>query len=130
MNTIDPSQQDLLKARLLQRRQALKGELWTHLHQGEMGDMAVSNHGAEGSDHAVADLQADIDLKTMSNELVELDAIEAALRQLADGSYGVCTSCGETIAIERLTAQPTATRCLPCQQQLEHRAPGPHHASM
>lgn len=43
-----------------------------------------------------------------------LDAIDAALRRVADGTYGRCESCGQPIAAERLAARPTATRCVAC----------------
>ncbi len=40
-----------------------------------------------------------------------LDEVDAALVRLADGVYGVCASCGERIADERLAAAPTARTC-------------------
>ncbi len=46
----------------------------------------------------------------------ELGRIEAALRRIADGDYGVCLDCGEEIARGRLKIQPTATRCVRCAE--------------
>jgi DnaK suppressor protein len=43
-----------------------------------------------------------------------LDAIDAALQRVQDGTYGRCESCGRPIAPERLAARPTATRCVAC----------------
>jgi len=43
-----------------------------------------------------------------------LAAIEAALRRLADGSYGVCERCGRPIGAARLAARPAATTCIAC----------------
>jgi DnaK suppressor protein len=40
-----------------------------------------------------------------------LDQVDAALGRLADGSYGVCVTCGERIADERLAAAPAADTC-------------------
>jgi DnaK suppressor protein len=40
-----------------------------------------------------------------------LDEVDAALARLADGSYGVCTTCGGPISDERLAAVPTALTC-------------------
>jgi RNA polymerase-binding transcription factor DksA len=40
-----------------------------------------------------------------------LDQVDAALGRLADGSYGVCATCGERIADERLAAEPTTEAC-------------------
>lgn len=44
----------------------------------------------------------------------ELAAIDAALNRVAAGTYGICLSCGEQIAPERLDAVPTAPRCRAC----------------
>lgn len=44
----------------------------------------------------------------------EITAIRAALQRIEDGSYGVCTSCGEDIAPRRLEVLPTASRCVGC----------------
>jgi RNA polymerase-binding transcription factor DksA len=43
-----------------------------------------------------------------------LAGIDAALRRVADGTYGRCAICGQPIAPERLAARPTATRCVGC----------------
>lgn len=43
-----------------------------------------------------------------------LAEIEAALRRHANATYGICTDCGRTIAVDRLLSQPTAERCEPC----------------
>ena len=40
-----------------------------------------------------------------------LDRVDGALGRLADGSYGVCSVCGETITDERLAESPTADTC-------------------
>lgn len=50
----------------------------------------------------------------------ELEAIQAALARIDDGTYGRCEICGEMINAPRLTAIPTARRCVACQERLEH----------
>ena len=50
----------------------------------------------------------------------ELEAIQAALARIDDGTYGRCATCGEMISVARLTAMPTARRCVACQERLEH----------
>jgi len=45
--------------------------------------------------------------------------IEAALRHVQDGDYGICENCGEPIAAKRLQALPWATSCIRCQEELE-----------
>ena len=93
--------------------------------------------GAIRSDrrHETTPLDRDLDDQAIQREndetLDALDArgheaiaaIEAALTRLADGSFGLCVQCGETIPFERLESQPTAIRCLPCQAARDD-APG------
>jgi DnaK suppressor protein len=43
-----------------------------------------------------------------------LTEIDAALRRLDDGSYGVCVRCGRAIAPARLAARPAAVTCITC----------------
>ena len=41
-------------------------------------------------------------------------ALDAALKRIADGSYGVCAKCGVQIDPRRLKALPTAIHCIAC----------------
>jgi RNA polymerase-binding protein DksA len=52
-------------------------------------------------------------------DIDELRAISAARERMADGHYGICTDCGIDIPLARLQAQPTASRCVPCQERFE-----------
>jgi DnaK suppressor protein len=45
---------------------------------------------------------------------VELGKVTAALRRLADGSYGQCERCGSPIEEGRLRALPHTSVCLSC----------------
>jgi RNA polymerase-binding protein DksA len=44
----------------------------------------------------------------------QLSRVDAALRRIDDGAYGVCERCGQPIAAARLEARPTATTCIAC----------------
>ena len=48
-----------------------------------------------------------------------LSEIDAALRRLEEGSYGVCDSCAEPIPWERLEVLPMSRLCTPCQYLAE-----------
>ena len=45
--------------------------------------------------------------------------IEAALKRLDTGAYGICEDCGEEIGLARLMASPTAQLCVHCQADNE-----------
>jgi DnaK suppressor protein len=44
-----------------------------------------------------------------------LDAVEAALTRLDDGTYRLCSVCGATMADARLANDPTASVCAGCE---------------
>lgn len=43
-----------------------------------------------------------------------LEAIDAALARLADGSYGTCSGCAEHIPFGRLIVMPESALCIAC----------------
>ena len=58
-------------------------------------------------------------------ETLTLAQIDAALQRLAEGQYGLCTDCGDTIPAARLTLSPHAARCVACESVLERGQPRP-----
>ncbi len=46
-----------------------------------------------------------------------IEEIDAALRRIADGSYGSCVHCGAAIPLERLEFRPFAAGCVACEQR-------------
>jgi len=73
-----------------------------------------------GDDWAQADAERDLSIALEERESAELVAIDEALKRIADGSYGLCVDCGVSIATARLHANPTALRCVACQDKVEH----------
>jgi RNA polymerase-binding protein DksA len=43
-----------------------------------------------------------------------LSEIDAAVRRIDDGRYGVCEACGGPVGDERLAARPVARTCITC----------------
>jgi RNA polymerase-binding transcription factor DksA len=68
-------------------------------------------HDPEGSTLSTEWSRAEGQRAEAMRELGELD--DAAAR-IADGTYGVCISCGTAIPIGRLRLRPAATLCVPC----------------
>lgn len=48
-----------------------------------------------------------------------LRLVAAALRRLANGSFGICVGCGKEIQIRRLEAVPWTQFCVGCQEAIE-----------
>ena len=44
----------------------------------------------------------------------QVATVDAALRRLDEGRYGVCDRCGQPIGAERLAARPAAATCVRC----------------
>lgn len=45
---------------------------------------------------------------------VRLKEITEALARIENGTFGVCSKCGQKIEVEKLEANPAATTCLAC----------------
>lgn len=93
-------------------------ETSTRLNSELRTDTTGQVHDAK--DDAFASRQAEAELREMSHELAEIRDIESAQLRIVQGEYGRCVACGEAIAWLRLDACPTASRCVSCQERLEH----------
>jgi DnaK suppressor protein len=54
-----------------------------------------------------------------ANEALLLTEVRAALKRIAQGSYGVCALCGQPIGEKRLEALPWAACCIKDEERLE-----------
>ncbi|WP_132972614.1 TraR/DksA family transcriptional regulator [Thiogranum longum] len=120
-----------MKTQLEQRRAELLSLIQRQLLESDnqnYNDLAGRVH--DSAEEAVADLLADIGFADIDREVSEVSDIEQALIRLATGSYGVCIDCEENIPFERLSAYPTAKRCLVCQQHYESGRQTGSHASL
>jgi DnaK suppressor protein len=83
-----------------------------------MRDVRASGEHArvpDGQDGVDAEHRDDLDLALLQMKGEMLARIDAALRRLEAGTYGICGDCGQPIASERLRALPFAARCRPCE---------------
>lgn len=74
-------------------------------------------------DEAIVDVLNDSTVQSMTRFTVSLRAVERSLKAIEDGTYGVCEDCARHIGVRRLTANPVATRCTPCQAKHERNEP-------
>lgn len=59
------------------------------------------------------------DFGLREDQMTTLDMVEAALRGLDEGTYGVCRRCGRPIPEARLDAVPWTAYCVTCESALE-----------
>jgi RNA polymerase-binding protein DksA len=82
----------------------------------ETEDSTVDNHLA---DLATVTLDREIDYTLEENSENVLKEIDKALEKIDEGTFGVCETCGNPIAEERLAAIPYATQCIDCKRREE-----------
>jgi DnaK suppressor protein len=107
-----------IRGKLLERRRRLLGTLSSsRAHRAAPGGR-IPEDTADMAFHA---LDQDTSLQIGTAEAAEVGRIDAALRRLEDGTYGVCQECGCKIRATRLKALPSAESCLECQRAVERR---------
>ncbi len=75
----------------------------------------IDGGAADVDDEAVADTLVDIDNAIIGLHLQNARDLNAALDRIQAGVYGICIDCSDDIGFERLSAYPTAKRCIKCQ---------------
>ena len=104
-----------------ERRRVLDAIEYLHKENpGSIEDETEDQTQDNLADTATATLDREIDYTLEENSEHVLEAIEAALKRIDDGTYGTCVNCGKPIAEERLAAIPWATHCIDCKR-LEER---------
>jgi len=76
------------------------------------------DHEADGGDGTNQTLRLQA-LGQMGNINRTIQQIDEALHRIEDGTYGVCTSCGQLIRKPRLINQPFVLTCMECQSAME-----------
>jgi len=74
----------------------------------------------DGVDQAAQSIEKELTFETSDKEHLVLEQVEAALRKLDKGIYGICESCRSPILKKRLQAMPYARYCLKCQNTSEY----------
>lgn len=84
----------------------------------ELGELAEGGTDNHLGDMATAMYDRELDEGLEEGAQQTVSEIEAALRRIDDGTYGVCEVCGKPIAPERLAAIPWARRCIDDQRKV------------
>ncbi len=94
---------------------------------GQRQANAAEERGAHASADGIMDLADEANANSLKGTHIammnhyehELQDIESSRVRMESGFYGCCTDCGADIGLDRLTAYPTAKRCIVCQNQRE-----------
>ncbi|EAR23624.1 TraR/DksA family transcriptional regulator [Nitrococcus mobilis] len=129
--SLTPEQRRELQRRLEEDYKALCANVREELLSSDQNSYAVlADKVPDVGDASVADLLVDLNIAEIDRHVREIQRIEAALRKLADGSYGYCMDCGEAIAAQRLQANPAVARCYACQTRFEQEEIGGAHPTL
>jgi len=98
---------------LRERRAELEGELsiLTEVPRDPMPAVSFGKRIGDGTTEAVERLNRVGAANAIASTLADVDR---AIAKLAEGTYGICDSCGEPIPAERLEAIPSAVLCVRC----------------
>lgn len=101
-----------------------QGELLAVLQEAAGANIAGDNppEVLDFKDVAAEETRAVVDEVAFTHAAEELAQIVVALRRVEDGTYGLCSDCGEPIDERRLRALPATPFCTACQTI--HERPG------
>jgi DnaK suppressor protein len=76
-------------------------------------------HFPDPTDRASLESDRNFLLKIRERERKLILKIKEALKQIDDGTFGICEICGGEITEERLRARPVTTQCIECKMEEE-----------
>jgi DnaK suppressor protein len=106
---IDQLKKELLKAKAQVARQL------------GLREEAVVEQNADAMDQIQAAEAREFALQNLDRYGRHLREVDAALRRMDSGDYGLCIDCEGEIGPNRLRAVPWAERCVRCQERTEQR---------
>ena len=111
---------------LLEEKRRAVVEALEYLHkehpgslEEETGELVSGSADQHMADTATQTVDREIDYTLEATDGRLLAEIDAALRRIEEGTYGICVNCGAQIAPERLEAVPWATLCIECKRKEE-----------
>ena len=116
---------DRFRTALVEERQRVAAAI-ENLHAETPGSLTDDSgeetaYGNHLGDTATVTYDRELGYTLEENSEHVLTDIDAALKRIEDGTYGVCSNCGTEIPEERLEARPWATLCIDCQRGQERR---------
>jgi len=118
--TIDTEQ---FRQRMLEERQRVVDAI-DNIHAENPGSIGEETEETTFQDNHLGDIATATFDREMASTLEDnsthvLTEIDAALKRIDEGTFGVCTRCGKPISAERLEALPWATLCIDDKRKQE-----------
>lgn len=107
---------ETIRQQLLARQTAIQSRLQKISHDVQHINEPLN---ADFAEQAVQRENDEV-LDALDNSIrAEFAQIQATLKQLDNGTYGLCESCGKPIPVKRLEALPHASRCVACAEEVQ-----------
>ncbi len=104
---------EMYRRRLVELQARLSGDVGSVLSSGLGGEKTKSGRsGGDEADLGNDHWDAELALSLSQNGAETLNLIDAALKRIDDGTYGICLGTGDKIAKERLDAIPYTPYCV------------------
>ena len=114
--TATPLSLQKFEAVLLQRQRELEQGMSRTVEQG----LRSAPEGTlDTADQAVFSYQKEMLFTQGTQHHAQLSQVRAALRRIAEGTFGLCLHCDSTIGSKRLEAVPWTSFCIDCQERME-----------
>jgi DnaK suppressor protein len=125
MSALTKAQKQQLQRTLRERREVLVNDLHAGVQRlRSESSLALAAGVPDSGDLSSADLDTAIRAGELARDATELHQVESALQRLSSPEFGLCAECGEPIGFPRLSANPAASRCIPCQDKYEREYAG------
>jgi DnaK suppressor protein len=110
---MDPEQARELVLTERQRLETLHRERENEIGDGEKGNTGeLSSLDQHPGDMGTETFEREKDFSILEGLESEINDLDAALKKIDEGTYGICEIGGESIETERLEAMPGARTCI------------------
>ena len=97
-----------------------QNELFDSFERDKAAGNAQPDDGIQDlADKAASAYSKELNFSLSDGERNVLMLIDEAFARIKEGTFGVCTNCGNTIGEKRLTAVPWTAFCIDCQELQE-----------
>jgi RNA polymerase-binding transcription factor DksA len=106
------------RQRLLSLEEGVRERSGLDSSQSE-ADGELSRYDQHGADVGTTTFERTSALSVIEQLEADIEAIDAAMERLSQGTYGRCEVCGREIDDERLAQRPSARFCIEHRQELD-----------
>jgi DnaK suppressor protein len=114
-----------IQAELLKRKASIEKELENFAEKTDAEKNAYISrfpeYGNESDDNAQEVNQYTTNIEAERILEKSLKDIDASLKKIAKGDYGICKYCGKEIEVKRLLIRPDSSACISCKRKLQNQ---------